>query len=58
MVEAAANGLQHFLTIQALLYLTLGAAIGLAFGAIPGLGGPTAPDRGGGRHFAKVPHTN
>lgn len=42
MVEAAANGLQHFLTIQALLYLTLGAAIGLAFGAIPGLGGPTA----------------
>jgi putative tricarboxylic transport membrane protein len=42
MLEAAANGFEHFLTIQALLYLALGAAIGLTFGAIPGLGGPTA----------------
>lgn len=42
MFEAAANGLEHFLTLQALLYLALGSAIGLTFGAIPGLGGPTA----------------
>ena len=42
MIEAAATGLEHFLTLEALLYLVLGSAIGLAFGAIPGLGGPTA----------------
>ncbi len=42
MIEAAATGLEHFLTLEALLYLVLGSAIGLTFGAIPGLGGPTA----------------
>ena len=42
MFEAAANGLEQILTLQALLYLALGSVIGLTFGAIPGLGGPTA----------------
>lgn len=42
MIEAAAAGLEQFLTVKALLFLSLGSIIGLVFGAIPGLGGTTA----------------